>query len=130
MSKKRNAGYKCSLTEVLANFALMSITIGIGLWCGASDSYSSFYIAVLIQSLNNMFNAVKYFGGYEKRVVVVQVISFVLAVLATIIAVVHFTPRGGFFDNIWFIIFVTIALSLPAIHLAVEVYTIIRNNEY
>ena len=56
MPKKRSTGYKCSLVEVLANFALMAITIGIGLWCGASDSYGSFYIAVLIQSINNMFN--------------------------------------------------------------------------
>lgn len=130
MLRKRNTGYKSSLKEVLVSLALMSVTIAIGLWCGATDSYSSFYIAVLIQSINNMYNAAKYFDGYERRVVVVQAISFVLALASAIIAIIHFTPNGNIFDCFWAMILITIALSLPAVHLAIEAYYIIRNNDF
>lgn len=55
MTVKKRKNIEWTLREFMFKIGVMAITICIGLWCGGIDSYNSFYIAVLIQAINNIY---------------------------------------------------------------------------
>lgn len=114
----------------MIKISVMVITVGIGLWCGWSDSYGAFYIAVLVQAVNNMYDSSAFLSGYTRFVTVFHVIAFGGALFSAIFAVIHFTNNGNVVDAIGFVIAISIALSVPIIHFGIEVYSMIRHNRY
>ena len=128
MTKRKNIGW--TLREFMVKIAVMIITVAIGLWCGWSDSYSAFYIAVLVQAVNNLYDSSAFFGGYTRFVTVFQIMAFLGALGSAVLAIVHFTSRGSVVDSRGFVIGIAIALSIPIVHFGIEVYSLVRNNQY
>lgn len=126
--KRKNIGW--TLRELMFKIAVMAITIGVGLWCGWTDSYSAFYIAVLVQAINNMYDSSAFLDGYTRFITVFQLLSFIGAVGSLILAIVHFTNQGNVVDTQEFVWGVVIALSIPMIHFGIEVYNMVRQNRY
>ncbi len=126
--KRKNIGW--TLRELMFKIAVMTVTIGIGLWCGWIDSYSTFYIAVLVQSINNIYDSSAFLRGYTKFITVFQLLAFMGAVVSFILSIVHFTNRGSIVDTQEFVWGVVIALSIPIIHFGIEVYSMVRENRY
>lgn len=130
MSTKKRKNIVWSLREFVIKIAVMSITLSIGLWCGWTDSYSAFYIAVLVQAINNLYDASAFLSGYTKFVTIFQLLAFVGALGSAILSIVHFTSRGSVVDTLEFVIGITIALSIPIVHFGIEVYSMLRQNRY
>lgn len=107
-----------SLQESIVKFALSLVTISIGVWCGIQDSYSSFYIAVLIQALNNLYESFTYLNGYDKFTTVFQCCAFIGGVFVVILAIVHFSPGGSIVDSTIFAIIIVILISAPVVYYA------------
>ena len=128
MTKRKNIGW--TLREFMVKIAVMIITVAIGLWCGLSDSYSAFYIAVLVQAVNNLYDSSAFLGGYTRFVTVFQIMAFLGALGSAVLAIVHFTSRGSVVDSRGFVIGIAIALSIPIVHFGIEVYSLVRNNRY
>ena len=128
MTKRKNIGW--TLREFMVKIAVMIITVAIGLWCGWSDSYSAFYIAVLVQAVNNLYDSSAFLGGYTRFVTVFQIMAFLGALGSAVLAIVHFTSRGSVVDSRGFVIGIAIALSIPIVHFGIEVYSLVRNNRY
>lgn len=110
--------------------AVMVLTISIGLWCGWIDSYSAFYIAVLVQAVNNLYDASTFLKGYTKFITIFQALAFIGALGSSAVAIVHFTSKGSVVDAQEFVIGIVIALSIPVIHFGIEVYSMIRQDRY
>lgn len=130
MTKTKRKKVDWSLRELLIKIAILSITISIGLWCGWSDSYSSFYIAALIQAINNIYDASAFLQGYTLFVTLFQGANFFGGLLSAIISILHFTAKGKIVDRPIFLVFVTLALSIPVLHFGIEVYCMLREDRY
>ena len=130
MSVKKRKNIIWSLREFVIKIAVMAVTISIGLWCGWTDSYSAFYIAVLVQAINNLYDSSAFLGGYTKFVTIFQLLAFIGALGSTILSIVHFTSQGSVVDAPEFVIGIVMALSIPVIHFGIEVYIMIRQDRY
>lgn len=130
MTVKKRKNIEWTLREFMFKIGVMAITICIGLWCGGIDSYNSFYIAVLIQAINNIYDSSAFLGGYTKFVTIFQVFTFLGALLSLICAIIHFTNKGNIVDTSTFVIGSAVALSIPVVHYGIEVYSMIRRNRY
>ena len=130
MAKPERKKIDWSLRALLIKIAVLSVTIIIGLWCGGSDSYGTFYIAALIQAVNNIYDASAFFEGYTLFITVFQVVSFLGGLGTAIISILHFTVTGVFFDRPVFLIAVTLALSVPVLHFGIETYCMLREERY
>lgn len=126
--KRKNIGW--TLQELMFKIAVMVLTISIGLWCGWIDSYSAFYIAVLVQAVNNLYDASTFLKGYTKFITIFQALAFIGALGSSAVAIVHFTSKGSVVDAQEFVIGIVIALSIPVIHFGIEVYSMIRQDRY
>ena len=127
-NKRENIGW--TLRELLMKIAVMSVTIVIGLWCGWNDSYSSFYVAVLVQAVNNIYDSSAFLEGYTRYITIFQVISFLGAMVSAIIAVIYFASGGTVVITLCWVIGIVIMLSIPVVHFGVEVYCLLRDNRY
>lgn len=130
MSTKKRKNMVWSLRELVIKIAVMAVTISIGLWCGWTDSYSAFYIAVLVQSINNLYDSTAFLEGYTRFITIFQLLSFLGALGAGILSIVHFTSKGSVVDTPGFVIGIAIALSVSVVHFGIEVYSMIRQNRY
>lgn len=126
--KRKNIGW--SLRELVIKIAVMAVTICIGLWCGWTDSYGAFYIAVLVQAINNLYDASAFFGGYTKFITIFQLIAFFGALGSAILSIVHFTSQGNIVDKPQFVLAIVIALTIPLVHFGLEVYSMLRQDRY
>lgn len=129
-TKKQRKKFPFSLQESAVKFAIMCFTIAIGLWCGGHDSYGAFYIAVLVQAINNMYDSFGLLKGFNKFITSFQFATFVCALTAAILAIIHFAPGGSCVDTVTCLAVVSILLSIPVIHLGIEAYLMIRNDLY
>lgn len=127
-NKRENIGW--TLREIMVKIAVLSVTITIGLWCGWHDSYVSFYVAVLVQAINNAYDASNFFSGYKLFITVFQVISFICAIFSVIIAIIFFASGETVFNTFGWVIGIAIALSIPLVHFGIEVYFLLRDNRY
>lgn len=130
MSIKKRKNVVWSLRELMMKIAVMLITISIGLWCGWNDSYNAFYITVMVQAINNIYDASYFLGGYTKFITIFQLTAFLGALGSGILSIIHFTNKGSVVDGLEFVIGIVIALSIPVVHYAIEVYNMIRNDQY
>lgn len=123
-------GINLSLQGIVFKMAVLTITISIGLWCGWKDSYGAFYVAVLVQAINNVYDAAYYLqSGYNKFIVVFQLFAFGGAIISFIIAIIFFTgaePIG----SIYFMVCTVMMLSVPLIHFGIELYIMLRKGNY
>lgn len=118
------------LRELVIKASVMLVTLSIGLWCGWQDSYSSFYIATLVQAVNNLYDSSGFLEGYTKTITIFQLIAFVGALVAAILSIIHFTDGGNIVDTQQCVIGITLALSIPILHFVIEIYSMIRQNRY
>lgn len=125
--KLQNMGW--TLKQLIFKIVVMLITVGIGLWCGGKDSYTGFYVAVVVQAINNIYDASAFLENYCRFITIFQVFVLIAATISAVIAVIHFNG-GSQVDAIGFVVGIVIALSLPIIHYGIEVYRIIREDRY
>lgn len=116
-----------TLREALAKLAVMTLTVVIGLSVGGADSYKGFYIAALVQSINNVYDAVPYLEGYSKFVTGFQILSFLGGVASFVISIIQFTDAGAWTNNDIIVGIVCGMLSIPIIHLGIEIIEIWNN---
>lgn len=118
------------LQECMGKFALLTVTVFIGLWCGIKGSYAAFYIAALIQALNNAYDAFGYLSVYDTVTKAAQAFIFLFAVAVFIISIIHFTEGGEIMDNSGCLIFTTISLSMPIVFWGSESVYLIFQKKY
>lgn len=107
------------LRSLVVKSGLSFITVAIGLYCGYQDSFSAFYVATIVQSVNNLYDSYHFLDGYNIFVTVFHLVSFIGAIVASAFAVIHFV--GGDVDSVAHLVFVTVALSVPTVHYLIEV---------
>lgn len=95
------------------------ITIAIGLYCGINDSHTSFYIASLVQAINNVYDSFSYLSGYNPYITFFHLASFLSAIFVCIISIIHFS--SGYFTGIKTEIAVVVCLCIPVIHFLSEI---------
>ncbi len=125
-SKKKSLPW--SLQALAVKSGLMFATIAIGLWCGARDSYSAFYVAALVQSFNNAYESYQLLRGFNKFITGFHLVSFLAAIGSGVIAIIHFA--GGNMDYSWMIALIAIALSIPILHYWIEIFVMWREENY
>ena len=86
--------------------------------------------AVLVQAVNNLYDASTFLKGYTKFITIFQALAFIGALGSSAVAIVHFTSKGSVVDAQEFVIGIVIALSIPVIHFGIEVYSMIRQDRY
>lgn len=129
-TNKQRKRFPLTLQESIRKLAVMSITISIGLWCGWHDSYGAFYIAVLIQAINNMYDSFSFLKGYTKFVTFFQIATFIGALVSFIISIIHFAPGGKTVDSRGCLFFTCVFLSVPVIHYGIEISCMLRDENY
>lgn len=115
-SKKKDIPW--SFSQLCLKVGLIVITVSIGLWCGYNDSYSAFYIATVVQALNNAYESFGLLSGYNRFITVFQVLAFFGAVVSVVIAL--FSVSGASVNSLKFVIIITILLSIPVLHFLIE----------
>lgn len=128
--KKHRKNVPYSLRECIVKCLIMLATVSIGLWCGYHDSYDSFYIAVLIQAFNNIYDSFGFLKGYNRFITGFQLVSFCTAGLAVIASVIHFTNGGEWLDTKKLLIVISMFLCIPIVHWGIEAYLMFRNDLY
>ena len=128
--KKQKKNLPFTLQQYAAKLAVMFCTIGIGLWCGWHDSFSSFYIASLVQAISNMYDSFEFLKGYNKFITIFQFLAFIGGLVTAILSIIHFSPGGDYVDTKFFLVLISICLTIPVLHFAIEVYLMIRNDLY
>lgn len=125
-SKKKDIPWP--FRQLLVKSGLMSATIAISLYCGFTASYSAFYVAVLVQALNNGYESFELLSGYNRFITAFHTFSFLGAVASAILAVLFFSgaPLGG----LKLVSCITIALSIPVIHFLIEAFILWKSGKY
>ena len=117
-----------TLRQLLVKICLLSATIIIGLYCGLTNSYSAFYVAVLIQAINNVYESFELLTGYNKFITAFQAISFIGAGISAILAILFFcNAHLGCHMCVWI---VAIALSIPVLHFLIESFILWQAGKY
>ena len=104
--------------QLLVKICLMSATITIGLYCGFTDSYAAFYVAVLIQAINNAYEFITAF----------QAISLLGAGVSAILSILFFA--GAPLNSLEYVLGITIALSIPVLHFLIEIFVLWWSGKY
>lgn len=125
-SKKKDIPW--SFRQLLVKFFIMSATIVIGLYCGFSDSYAAFYVAALIQAINNSYESFELLKGYNKFITAFHTVSFVGAGGSIILAILFFA--GAPLNCLGYVLGITIALSVPVLHFLIEVFILWWSGKY
>ena len=125
---RRKKDIPWTLRQLLVKICLLSATIIIGLYCGVTDSYGAFYVAALIQAINNAYESFGLLAGYNKFITAFQAFSFIGAGISAILAVLFFcgAPLGR---RICALI-VAIALSIPVLHFLIESFILWQSGKY
>ena len=130
MSNDKQKNLNWSLRELVFKIIVMAVTVSIGLWCGWTDSYSSFYIAVLVQAVNNIYDSSAFLQGYARFITIFHLVALFGAVVSAILAIMHFTIEGQIVDTPECVIGIVIALSVPIVYFGIELYSMIRHNRH
>ena len=114
--------------RLLVKICLMSATITIGLYCGFTDSYAAFYVAVLIQAINNAYESFELLAGYNKFITAFQAISLLGAGVSAILSILFFA--GAPLNSLEYVLGITIALSIPVLHFLIEIFVLWWSGKY
>ena len=116
-----------SFRACIGKFITLLITMSISLvFAFLEGDYRSFFITVLIQAINNVYEGFEFFDGYSAYIVRFQLISVISAVLVFIISVLVVLGIEVFL-NVFFVVFVVIALSIPVLFYGVELHRALKN---
>ena len=126
--QKRKRNIPLSLRELIVKACFMIATVFIGLWCGLHDSYSAFYVATLVQAVNNAYDSYKFLSGYNKLITLFHILSFVAAILAGTISIVYFAGAKVGYST--FVCIIVVALSIPPLHYLVEILIKLFTGDY
>lgn len=107
-----------SFRQLLVKICFMTATIVIGLYCGLTASYTSFYVAVLIQAINNAYESFELLAGYNRFITAFQAVAFLGAGVSAILAVLFFS--GAPLGCRQYVLGIAVALSIPVIHFLIE----------
>ncbi|MGN1158020.1 MAG: hypothetical protein ACI4TK_17740 [Agathobacter sp.] len=94
------------------------------------DSFSAFYIASLVQAINNMYDSFGFLKGYNKFITIFQFLAFIGALVTAILSIIHFAPGGNCVNTKIFLVLICVCLSVPVLHFVIEAYMTIRNDLY
>ena len=124
-------GIPFDIRECLIKFTIMVISIVIGIWISLEgESYDSFYIASLLQAINNMYDSFGFLNGYSRFTTTFHVFSFLGALLTLLLSIMHFVSNKNFMDTYFFFVFVIALLSIPILYLSIEIYVQLRYGKY
>lgn len=110
-----------TLSELVVKMSVMILTTGIGLFCGATDSYESFYIAVFMQSINNMYDSFPYLQGYTKFITTFHLLSFIGSLAMCLLSAIYFFSSVTTMESNSIVIIFSIILSVPIIFYGIEI---------
>lgn len=129
-AKKRRKNMPFTLQQYAIKLSVMACTTVIGLWCGWHDSFSAFYIASLMQAINNMHDSFEFLKGYNRFITFFQFLAFIGALTTAILSIIHFAPNGDYVDTKFCLILISVCLSIPILHFSVEALLILHNDLY
>lgn len=118
------------LKEKMSKLAMLAISLSIGLF--SSASLDAYYITVLVQSLNNMYDAnpMSVVSSRTQKLVILGV--FLTSLFCFIISILHFIPDDIPFkilcDGKYSVYIISALLSLPVIVCLVETIILIKNS--
>lgn len=120
-----------TVKECVIQLGLLLIAIIIGIISAWNfNDYATFYIAVLLQAINNCYDASKYLQGYTLLITLYGIIYFLISVGCGILSILHFTEMKNYVDVEFFRNSAIIGLSLPVVALLTGIYVAIRSNRY
>lgn len=128
MAAKKKDWLPWPFRQLWAKAALTITTIIIGLYCGYIDSYTAFYVAVLIQALNNAYESYGLMKGYNRAITVFQTLAFLGAIASGIIAILSFA--GGEVNTSFHVWLVVAMLSIPVVHFLIEAVCLLVEGRY
>ena len=117
-----------SLRQLLVKIGLTAATIAIGLYCGFTASYAAFYVAVLVQALNNAYESFTLLAGYNKFITLCHAVSFLGATGSAVLAILFFA--GAPLAGQPFVFGITTALSIPVVHFLIEAFILWWTGKY
>jgi len=129
----KSSSVSISLKESAVRIGTDILTIVIGLLCGFFNSYTAFYIAVLVQAVNNGYEAGSSLEGYDKFNTFFFFISFLSSLAAFVSSVCYFAlPQqfGSLLSGIPAVIIMASMLSIPVLHMLVDVFIRIAQGNY
>lgn len=125
-SKKKDIPWP--FRQLLLKSCLMAATMIISLYCGFTDSYAAFYVAVLIQAINNAYESYGLLKGYNKFITAWHTISFFGAVASAILAILFFA--GAPLNGLGYVLGISAALSVPIFHYMIELFILWQSGKY
>lgn len=129
MGKRTKRQYIGSLLECVLKLILPLISVGVSIYGAVTSSHTIFYITILLQAANNIYEYCFYLSAYIKHIVLKSIgviITSVLSVLSALLYFSGFELLGRQDIKILMIIFV----CLPFINVGSEIYRMLRNNEF
>ena len=128
MASRKKDWLPWSFRQLLVKAALTTATIVIGLYCGYLDSYTAFYVAVLIQAFNNTYESYGLMKGYNRAITVFQTLAFLGAIASGIIAILSFA--GVDVNTPFYMWLVAALLSIPVVHFLIEAICLLVERRY
>ncbi len=130
MSTSKGKNLPWDFRGCCGKIVLMIITTVIPLWCGIHDTYGTFYLAVFLQSVNNMYDAYSFLKGFNKTITIFQAASLFGGLICVIISIIYISGYSLKLSSIWGVIICSVFLSIPILHYLIELYILYRNGKY
>lgn len=117
-----------SFRQLLIKILIMATSTVIGLYCGMTDSYAAFYVAALIQAINNAYESFELLAGYNRLITAFHAVSLLGAGASAILALLFFS--GAPVDCCVWVLCIAVALSIPTVHFITEACILWRSGKY
>lgn len=118
-----NDALSIPLKELVAKLGTVVLTIIVGLLCGYYASFAAFYVAAMIQAVNNGYDAVVSMnrGGFHTFM---HLLTFLGSLAVFIMAVSYFAigVLGKYLGTERAALVAACLLGIPALHMLVEVF--------
>ena len=125
-SKKKDIPW--TLRQLCVKIGVMFATVTVGLWCGRRDSFSAFYVAVLVQAVNNAYESYGLMSGYNRFITGFHILSFLGAIVSAVAAVLYFAGAAVGVPQCMYA--VVVLLSVPILHFFIEAICLFVNGTY
>lgn len=116
--------------QLVAKILTSICALVISLWFGFMDSYTSFYIAVLVQSINNFYESFLFLFGYTKYIKIFNLIACCLSVTAFLCSVIYLGDSVSFLQNSCSIRIIILLLFVPIAYFISEAVCMIRDDKF
>ena len=116
--------------QLVAKVLTSICVLVISLWFGLRDSHTSFYIAVLVQSINNFYESFLFLFGYTKYVTIFNLISCCLSVITFHCSVIYLGDSTSSLQNSCLVYIISLFLFVPIAYFISEAFYMIRDNKF